>query len=66
MSYLMENNLPYGYQSGFRKNHRMNTFLSYFAHKILAGFDSSVLNVMVLISLQKAFDTINHKILLKR
>ena len=34
--------------------------------KILTGFDSGLLTGMILIDLQKTFDTINHDILLKQ
>ena len=60
MKYLADNKVLYRYQSGFRKNH------SYLTDKILTGFDSGLLTGMVLIDLQKAFDTINHNILLKK
>ena len=55
----------YDYQSGFRKNHTTDTSLSFFNDKILKGFDDGLVTGMILIDLQKAFDTINHDILLK-
>ena len=66
MEYLMDNNIIYKYQSGFRKNHSTDTSLSYLTDKILTGFDSGLLTGMILIDLQKAFDTINHDILLRK
>ena len=66
MNYLTENNILYRYQSGFRKNHSADTSLSYLTDQILTGFDSDLLTRMILIDLQKAFDTINHGILLKK
>ena len=66
MNYLMENNVLYRYQSGFRKNHSTDTSLAYSTDKILTSFDSGLLTGMILINLQKAFDTINHDILLKK
>ena len=66
MNYLTENNILYRYQSGFRKDHSTDTSLSYLADKILKGFDSGLLTGMILIDLQKAFDTINHHILPKK
>ena len=59
MNYLTENNVLYRYQSGFRKNHSTDTSLAY-----LTDFGSGLLTGMILIDLQKAFDTINHDILL--
>ena len=64
MEYLTDNKILYRYQSGFRKNHSTDTCLSYLTDKILTGFDSGLLTGMILIDLQKAFDTINHDILL--
>ena len=66
MEYLTDNNILYKYQSGFRKNHSIDTSLSYLTNKIMTGFDSGLLTGMILIDLQKAFDTINHDILLRK
>ena len=67
-NYLTENNVLYRYHSGFRKNHSTDLTtqqsLEYLTNKILTGFDSGLLTRMILIDLQKAFDTINHYILL--
>ena len=56
----------YDYQSGFRKNHSTDTCLSFLNDKILKGFDDGLVTGMILIDLQKAFDAINHDILLKK
>ena len=66
MKHLTDKNILYKYQSGFRKNHSTDTSLSYLTNRILTGFDSGLLTGMILIDLQKAFDTINHDILLKK
>ena len=66
MNYLTENSILYRHQSGFRKNHSTDTSLAYLTDKILTGFDSGPLTGMILIDLQKAFDTINHNILLRK
>mgnify|MGYP001795459600 FL=1 len=65
-NYLKENDLIYELQSGFRNNHSTNFCLSFLSDKILSGFDSGLLTGMILIDLQKAFDTINHVILLQK
>ena len=57
MKYLTENSILYRHQSGFRKNHSIDTSLAYLTDKILTGFDSGI---------QKAFDIINHDILLRK
>ena len=45
---------------------KVKPFLSFLKDKILKGFDNRVYTRMILIDLQKAFDTINHKILLDK
>ena len=64
--YLEENKILYKYQSGFRKNHSTNTCLSHLSNKILQGFDNGMVTGVILIDLQKAFDTIDHDILIKK
>ena len=66
MNYLTENSILYRHQSGLCKNHSTDTSPAYLTDKILTGFDSGLLTRMILIDLQKAFDTINHNILLRK
>ena len=40
--------------------------MSYLNNKIAAGFESGLHTGMILIDLQKAFDTVNHEILIKK
>ena len=59
------NKILHDYQYGFWTNH--STGMSFSLNdKILKGFDDRLLSGMILIKLQKAFDTINHDILLKK
>ena len=46
------------------KNPLDDLCLYYFSDKISNGFDPGIITGMILIELQKAFDTIDHKILL--
>ena len=62
-AFLKGNNLLYNYQSGFRTNHSTNLCLSFLTDKILKGFDEGQLTGMILIDLQKVFDTIHDEIL---
>ena len=64
--FLDENDILYKFQSGFRQNHSTDTSLSYLNDKILHGFDNGCFTGMILIDLQKAFDTIDHNIFLKK
>ena len=60
--FLNENDILYRFQSGFRKNYSTDLCLSFLNDKIIKGFDKGLLTGMILIDLQKAFDTINHTI----
>ena len=52
------------FQSGFRKHFSTDLFLSYLNNKITTGFESGLHTGMILIDLQKAFNTINHETLI--
>ena len=66
IDYLAQWNILHKYQSGFRTKHSTDLCLSYLNDKILKGFDNGLFTGMILIDLQKAFDTINHNILLEK
>ena len=51
--------------TGFRKNHSTDSCLTFLHDKILKGFDKGLMTGMIMVDLQKAFDTIDHGILLK-
>ena len=63
---LSKNDVLFKYQSGFRTNHSTDFALSFLSDKILRGFDNGFLTGMILIDLQKAFDTIDHEILFQK
>ena len=64
-SFLDKNNI-YRYQSGFGKFFSTDSCLSYLNNQVATGFESGYYTSMILIELQKAFDTVNHDILLKK
>ena len=64
--YLDDHYIQYRYQSGFRKSYSTDSFLSYLNNKIATGFESGLYTGIILIDLQKAFDTINHDILISK
>ena len=64
--FLDVNKILYKFQSGFRQNHSTDTSLSYLNDRILGGLDEGLFTGMILIDLQKAFDTIDHDIFLKK
>ena len=63
---LAQYNILYKYQSGLRTKHSPDLCLSYLNDKILKGFDNGLFTVMILIDLKKAFDTIDHDIMLEK
>ena len=64
--FLDANKILYKFQSGFRKGYSTDSCLSYLNNKIATGFESGLYTGMVLIDLRKAFDTINHEILINK
>ena len=65
-AFLDENKILHRFQSGFRKHFSADSCLSYLNKKIAAGFESGLHTGMILIDLQKAFNTINHEILMNK
>ena len=63
--FLKKNKILYKYQSGFRKSFSRNSCLALLTDKINKGFESGKYTDLILIDLQKAFDTIDYEILLK-
>lgn len=53
-------------QSGFRRNYSCTTALLNIVDDILSAHDSNKVTVMILLDFSKAFDTINHEILLAK
>ena len=66
IDYLAQYNISYKYQSGFRTKHSTDLCLLYLNDEILQDFDNGLFSGMILIDLQKAFDTIDHNILLEK
>ena len=54
------------YQLGFQGNHSTNLCLSFLTDKSLEVFDKGLLTGMIIIDLQKAFNTTDHEILLPK
>ena len=65
-AFLDEKKILYRFQSGFRKHFSTDSCLSDLNNKIATCFESGLHNGMILIDLQKAFDTINHEILINK
>ena len=64
--YLDKNGLIYKFQTGFRKNFSTDSCLAQLTDYIIKGMDKMQHTGMILIDLQKAFDTLDHNELLKK
>ena len=66
IKHLEKYEIIFDYQSGFRSKHSVNTCLVHLSNQILKGFEARRSTGMIFIDLQKAFDTFDHQILLKK
>ena len=64
--YLRRNELLHSYHSGFRANHSAYTCLPQSTDMILNSAENGLYTGLILIDPQKAFDTLNLKILLEK
>ena len=65
-SYLRENNILYDYQSGFRNSFSTDTCLIHLTDYIQNQVSKGKYTGLILLDLQKAFDTVDHDILCRK
>jgi hypothetical protein len=66
LNFIHKHKILYDYQFGFRGNHSTNMALTILMDKITSAIDNGEFVIGVFIDLQKAFDTVNHEILLNK
>ena len=66
IEHLQNYEIIFDYQSGFRSKHLVNTCLAHLLNQISKGFEARKSTDMILIDLQKAFDTLDYQILWKK
>ena len=66
MSYLENNNLLYKSQSAFRKGHSTETALIELTDQILFNMENDEVTTMVIVDFKKAFDVVDHQLLLTK
>ena len=64
--FLNKKKLIYMYQSGFRTNHSTDLCLAQLIDFVATGMDKQMHTGMILVDLQKAFDTLDHGVLLEK
>ena len=66
ISYINENNILTNSQFGFRKSHSTTTSLLKSTNKWLLNIDKGLINGVLFLDPRKAFDTVDHKILIDK
>ena len=65
-SFLEKYNIMYNYQFGFRKKHSTEQAILELTDKLKSAIDNRQLTCGLFLDFSKAFDTVNHKILLEK
>ena len=66
INFVDKNDILYKYQFGFRRQHSTNYAITSFVEKITNALDKGNVVVSCFLDLKKAFDTVNHRILISK
>jgi len=66
INFINRYGILYDYQFGFRTNHSANMALTVLMDRVISALDKGEYAVGLFLDLQKAFDTVNHNILLNK
>jgi hypothetical protein len=66
MDFIMSNDILYKYQFGFRRNYSTTMALVTLVDNIMSALDTGNIVIGVFLDFKKAFDTVNHDILLNK
>ena len=64
--FICDNNILYDYQFGFRPKHSTQQAIITLFDNITKSLDNGNIAISIFIDLKKAFDTVNHRILLRK
>ena len=66
IAYLIKHSLLDPYQSAYKPNHSCTTALLKIIDDVLDSYDESDATLLILLDFSKAFDTVNHRLLLEK
>ena len=66
ITFLNENKILYDYQFGFREAYSTELALTVFLDKVTNALENKEFVIGIFLDLSKAFDTINHQIILDK
>ena len=66
LDFIDDNNVLYDYQYGFRHSHSTQQAIITLVDRITKSLDKAHIAITILLDLKKAFDTVDHRILLRK